>query len=149
MASSSVSPVFRSWIVDCAVWRCAHVRPVSMNGFQLSALTLQAPRWGSGPRGARRGFERTSACQVGWTWAVWRASPPDGDCAGQMAQVTLGHLGLPDSQSWFFIRLQLWIETSQPLGTLGIRSVLHSHQGAVIFVGLFSPPHESVSSGAF
>ena len=65
-----------------------------------------------------------------------------------MAQVTPGHLGSPDFQVWYFIQLQLWVETSQSLGPPAIRSVLESHQGSAVFMGLLSPLHVSISPGA-
>ena len=46
----------------------------------------------------------------------------------------------------FFILLQLWVETSQPLGVVGVRGALDSRQGQV---GLLFPPRESISPSAF
>lgn len=65
-----------------------------------------------------------------------------------MAQVTLGHLGSPDFQAWYFIQLQLWMETSQSLGPPAVGSVLESHQGSAVFMGRLSPLHVSISPGA-
>ena len=60
-----------------------------------------------------------------------------------------GILGLPDSQAWYFIQLQLWVETSQSPGPPGVESVLESHQGSAVFVERLPPPRVSISLGAF
>lgn len=64
---------------------------------------------------------------LGSQWAGWiRAGPLDGDSVGGMAQVTLPHLPLPDSQGIILHNAAVLDRDFTALGTVGTSSGLES-----------------------